>query len=421
MISATASGQGKTSITAALARFHSRQGKRVRVFKCGPDFIDPMVLERASGAPAYQLDLWMCGEAHCRELLHNAAREVDLILVEGMMGLYDGEPSSADLAVALGLPVVAVIDAGAMAQTFGALALGLAQYREDVTMAGVIANRVGSAGHARMLAASLPAALPLLAAFPKNPALSLPERHLGLVQAMELPDLAVRLDHWADAYAEHGQPELPAPVEFIPIERETVAPLLRGIHIAVARDTAFSFIYQANLDCLREMGAHVSFFSPLTDTALPHCDALWLPGGYPELHLAVLDANHAMKNAIRAHQTAGKPILAECGGMLYLFESLSDVNGNRANMAGLLPGEAAMQPRLAAIGLQAVDLGAGELRGHSFHYSRAQTELTPLARGRSPKGGATAEAVYRMGRLTASYIHAYFPSNPEAAAVLFSP
>jgi cobyrinic acid a,c-diamide synthase len=128
-----------------------------------------------------------------------------------------------------------------------------------------------------------------------------------------------------------------------------------------------------------------------------------------------------MKNAIRAHHKAGKPILAECGGMLYLFESLSDVNGNRANMTGLLPGEAAMQPRLAAIGLQAVDLGAGELRGHSFHYSRAQTELTPLARGRSPKGGATAEAVYRIGRLTASYIHAYFPSNPDATAALFSP
>ncbi|WP_266158692.1 AAA family ATPase, partial [Dyella silvatica] len=204
LVSAPASGQGKTSVTAALARWHSRQGRRVRVFKTGPDFLDPMVLQRASRHPVYQLDLWMAGEADVRARLYAAAAEADLILVEGVMGLFDGSLSSADLAQRLGLPVLAVIDGSAMAQTFGALATGLARYREGLQVHGVAANRIGSAYHAQLLADSLPADLHWLGALPRDPSLALPERHLGLVAAAELGDIDTRLDALADAWATHA-------------------------------------------------------------------------------------------------------------------------------------------------------------------------------------------------------------------------
>ncbi len=194
LIGAPASGQGKTCVTAAITRFHALQGRRVQVFKTGPDFIDPLFLARAAGRPAYQLDLWMGGETHCRSLLSAAASEADLILVEGAMGLFDGSPSSADLAAAFGLPVLAVIDAGAMAQTFGAIAYGLAHYRDGIRLAGVVANRVGGPAHAGMLESALPPGIRMKAALPHDARLALPERHLGLVQASELDDLELRLD-----------------------------------------------------------------------------------------------------------------------------------------------------------------------------------------------------------------------------------
>ncbi|MEK8029741.1 cobyrinate a,c-diamide synthase [Ideonella sp. DXS29W] len=426
MVSAPASGQGKTSVTAAIARAHVRRGRRVRVFKTGPDFIDPMILARACGAPVHQLDLFMGGLAHCQSLLHAAAQSADLVLVEGVMGLFDGQPSSADLAAAFGLPVLAVIDASAMAQTFGALALGLASYRADTRVVGVVANRVGSLGHARMVGSSLPTRLPLAAALRRDAELALPERHLGLVQAMEMPELDALLDRWADAWDAAATAAFePEPVAFPAPQRSDAEPMadrpLAGTRIAVANDHAFSFIYPANLDVLRDLGAELVFFSPLADASLPACDALWLPGGYPELHAAALSRHTAMHHAIGRHIAQDKPLLAECGGLLYLLESLTDTQGQRHAMAGALPGHAVMGQRLAALGLQAVSLPEGELRGHSFHYSTLSTEMQPAARGRHPHGGATAEAVYRQGRLTASYIHHYFASNPQATAALFRP
>ena len=420
MISAPASGQGKTSVTAAIARHHARLGQRVRVFKTGPDFLDPMLLARASGHPVFQLDLFMGAADHCRQLLAEAAAEADLVLVEGVMGLYDGYPSSADLARLFGLPVLAVIDAGAMAQTFGALAHGLATYQPGLRMAGVVANRVGSPKHARMVGESLPPHLPLVAALGRDAGLSMPERHLGLVQAMELPDLDARLDRWADVWAQAVAPGFEAPeVAFEPQPAAPIDRLLDGITVAVARDTALSFVYPANVRCLQSLGAQIAWFSPLRDAELPRCDALWLPGGYPELHAPALFASRAMAESIRAHDAAGKPVLAECGGLLYLLDTLVDLEGTRHAMAGVLPGEAVMQRRLAALGLQAVDLPEGAVRGHTFHYSSLSTPLAPIARATSPNGGGAAEAVYRRGRLTASYVHTYFPSNPRAVAAWF--
>jgi cobyrinic acid a,c-diamide synthase len=362
----------------------------------------------------------MGGEAHCRELLSQAAQTADLILIEGVMGLFDGAPSSADLAVTFGIPVLAVIDAGAMAQTFGALAHGLSSYRADLPFAGVLANRVASTGHADMLKTSVRADTHYYGAVFRDADMTLPERHLGLVQADEIADLDVRLDLIASKFADTDLAQLPPVVTFTaPPVNAAVPALLQGVRIAVARDDAFAFIYPANLDTLRELGATLSFFSPLVDTELPPADALYLPGGYPELHLDSIANNTQMRDSIRQHHTAGKPIVAECGGMLALLDSLTDKNGKRAEMMGIMAGDAVMQPRLTALALQTVTLPAGTLRGHTYHHSRLTTELAPIALGACPNGYKTAEAVYRIGNLTASYIHAYFPSNPLAVAVLF--
>ena len=421
LIAAPASGQGKTTVTAALARLHRNQGRTVRVFKCGPDFLDPMILERASGAPVYQLDMWMVGEQESRRLLWEAAAEADLILIEGVMGLFDGTPSSADLARHFGVPVLAVIDGTAMAQTFGALALGLARYQPDLPFAGVLANRVGTLRHAQLLEGSLTEGLRWYGALSRETGIELPSRHLGLVQASELNDLDARLDAAADALAGSCQVSLPPAVEFAAPQPLAAEPLLAGVCIGVARDEAFAFTYNASLDLLRAMGAELVFFSPIHDQQLPACDSLYLPGGYPELHHQALAANSGMLRAIREHHHAGKPLLAECGGMLYLLDALTDVDGQRAELLGLLAGEAVMQKRLAALALQAVDLPEGSLRGHTYHHSLTSTECTPIARGVSPNGGRGAEAVYRSGRMTASYVHFYFPSNPTAVAQLFAP
>lgn len=421
LVAAPASGQGKTTVTAALARLHRNQGRRVRVFKCGPDFLDPMIHERASGAPVYQLDLWMVGADESRRLLWEAAGEADLILIEGVMGLFDGTPSSADLARHFGVPVLAVIDGTAMAQTFGALALGLARYQPDLPFAGVLANRVGTLRHAQLLEHSLTEGLRWYGGLSRETAIELPSRHLGLVQASELNDLDARLDAAATALGSSCEVALPPAVEFAPPLPRAIEPLLAGVRIAVARDEAFAFTYGASLQLLREMGAELRFFSPLHDPAPPECDSLYLPGGYPELHHPALAANTSMLAAIRAHHHAGKPLLAECGGMLYLLDALTDVDGVCAELLGLLPGAAVMQKRLAALALQSVELPEGTLRGHTYHHSLTSTEQIPIARGVSPNGGRGAEAVYRLGRMTASYVHFYFPSNPVAIAELLRP
>jgi cobyrinic acid a,c-diamide synthase len=383
LIAAPASGQGKTTVTAALARLHSRAGKRVRVFKCGPDFLDPMILARASGAPVYQLDLWMVGEAETRRLLWQAAGEADLILIEGVMGLFDGNPSAADLARRLEVPVLGVIDAGAMAQTFGAMAYGLAHFQPGLPFAGVLANRTGSERHNGILRDSLAPGMRWFGGLPRSAALELPRRHLGLIQAEELADLDARLDAAADALLASAGELLPAPVGFAAPVAPASESLLAGVRIGVARDTSFAFLYQANLDLLRELGAELVFFSPLADAGLPEVDSLYLPGGYPELHLRQLADNRSMLDAIRAHHAAGKPLLAECGGMLYLLEALTDKQGASAELLGLLPGRAVMQPRLAALALQEVEVPEGRLRGHTYHHSVLDCAQAPLARGRT--------------------------------------
>ena len=418
-ITAPGSNHGKTTITAALARYHVEQGRKVRVFKSGPDFLDPMILERACGLPVYQLDLWMIGESECRRLLYEAALEADLILIEGVMGLFDGEPCSADIAELFSVPVLAAIDATGSAQTVGAIAYGLANYRPNLLFAGVLANNVASPRHNEMILQGMPPDLRYFGGIPRDNRFVLPERHLGLVQAEEVHDLESRMSAAAAAIAATGLADLPEAVEFISPALKAPAQLLAGIRIGIARDTVFSFIYAANLDLLRAMGATLVFFSPLADAALPEVDSIYLPGGYPELHLQTLQDNRAMKSALQTHFQQGKPIYAECGGMLYLLESLTDKAGNRADMVGLLPGHAIMQNRLKGLGFQSAPMPGGLLRSHTFHHSLIESPLVPAAFGERVQNTSEGEAIYQLNRLTASYLHCYFASNPIAAAQLF--
>ena len=419
MISAPASGSGKSMITAALARLHRNAGRDVRVFKHGPDFLDPMVLEQASGNPVYQLHPWMTGEAECRWRLARAAQDADLILVEGSMGLFDGEPSSADLAMLADIPVIPVIDAWGMAQTFGAVAGGLATYRPDLRLSQVIANRVGSPGHGKMLVPAMPEGIELLGAVPRHEALSIPDRHLGIVQASELPELDASLDAAAEVLGEAGLDQLPEPVRLQSGPPEPAPRLLEGTRIAIARDAAMAFSYRANTDLLEAMGAELEFFSPLRDSRLPPADALWLPGGYPELHAATLAANRSMREAIVQHHGAGKPILAECGGLMYCLDELVDEAGQAHPMLGLLPGRSVMTGKLMGLGIQSLEMEAGTLRGHTFHHSRLETDMEATAHTRRGAWDTPGEPVFTRDGLTATYFHAYFPSSPQATAALF--
>ncbi|MEZ9599121.1 cobyrinate a,c-diamide synthase [Vibrio sp. 10N.286.46.A8] len=420
VVGAPSSGSGKTTVVAALARALVQQGKKVRVFKTGPDFIDPQFLSIASDTPTYQLDLWMCGEAECQHLIYQAALEADVILIEGVMGMFDGKCSSADIAAKFNLPMLAVVDAGAMAQTFGAIVNGLSTFRDDVDVFGVVANRVGSERHAEMLKESLKPETEFCGWLPKDMDLSLPERHLGLVQAQELDDIEERLNHAAKLLLEHGDIPLPTaqafekPKQALPARHES----LTGHTIAVARDNSFAFLYQANLDLLIELGAKLSFFSPLAHDDLPVCDALYLPGGYPELHMDKLALNHALKQQIITHIEQGKPCLAECGGMLYLNKALTDTESQTENMVGALNAKATMQKKLAALGILEANFNGQMLRGHTFHYSKTDSKETVLTQPESQYGRPT-DPVWIKHRTIASYAHWYFPYNPDLVAKIF--
>ena len=433
LVAAPASGQGKTTVTSALARLHARQGRRVRVFKCGPDFLDPHWHTLASGAPVYQLDLWMTGEADCRARLSAAAADADLIIVEGVMGLFDGTPSAADLARRFGLHVLAVVDASAMAGTFGALAFGLQHYQSGLPWAGVLANRVAGTGHSDMLRDSLNQPQDWLGALMHNPALVLPERHLGLTVASEVPDALMRLDAAADALAETPLGRMTLEdlqrwnTEFQPAEncaKQATTRLLQGKVIAVARDAAFCFLYAANLDNLQAMGADLSFFSPLENEAVPACDAVWLPGDYPELHADKIAASTLTREGLAQHIAAGLPVWAECGGMMALLDTLVTVDGKSHAQWGLLSGVVSMQKRLAALGPQQLTLKSGTLRGHTFHFSTTATTMQAATRTARPDAAVlqdAGEAMWQQRSVRASYFHAWFPSSPSAVAELFSP
>lgn len=426
LIAAPSSGSGKTTLTAALARWHVRQGRTVRIFKAGPDYIDPMILQQACDAPVYSLDPGMMSEDHCRHLLYQAASEADLILIEGVMGLFDGHYSAALIARTFNIPLLLTVDARAMAETFAAIVYGLGQSDDSLLVWGCAANRIASPRHEEMVREGVAQHPKLNIAFkgslPRDAAISFPERHLGLAQAQEIQDLHTRLDRAADHLHDQALTQLPPAVSFYPAQQPTQQPeianhQLKDKTIAVARDQAFSFVYAANLDFLREQGARLVFTSPLKDTALPDCDMVYFPGGYPELHAEQLSQNTSYLESVRQFQ--GR-IVAECGGMIYLSATLTLLQGEQFSLCNCLPLTTQLHDKLQAIGWQHDETPSGKFLAHSFHYSSTEPLASSLTCHQAQTHrGAPGEMIYSHNNIIASYLHWYFYSNPEAAIALF--
>lgn len=423
VLAAPASGSGKTTAALALIAALRRAGERVQPFKVGPDYIDPSHLGAAAGRAPYNLDSFFLDHAGLRGLFADAMAGATVAVVEGVMGMFDGrqgaagEGSTADAAAALAAPVILVVDAGGMAASIAALARGFADFDGRVHVAGVIANRVGSERHAELLREALGAmGLPLLGWIPKSPSLALPERHLGLVLAGEagldraaIESAGERLDVAGILRIARAAPPLPPGREVFPEARPPRA------RLGWAEDAAFRFTYPETRDLLGRLGAEVVPFRPLVDERLPAVDALYLGGGYPELRAEALEANAPMRAAIRAFRG---PILAECGGYLYLAQGLAGPDGVRRAMVGLVPGEGAMVDRpvlgyreVVALGESPVALPGWTFRGHEFHYARLAASASPAWR----QAGGEAVEGYTDGRVLASFIHLYLLAAPAAA------
>jgi cobyrinic acid a,c-diamide synthase len=435
VVAGVGSGVGKTTVTIGLLEALRRRGLVVQPFKVGPDFIDPGFHALVAGRPSYSLDGWMCSRDYVRTTVACRAADADLALIEGVMGCYDGrgatsdEGSTAEVAKWLGAPVVLVVDAGAMARSAGAVVLGFERFDPDLQLAGVLFNRAAGDTHWQWLRESMAGrcrAIPL-GYLPRRDALVLPERHLGLVTAAEhgLPGrLLGELSGVMASSIDLGQ--------LLALARSDVAPVRRAdegspgptrARVGVARDAAFQFYYPANLDLLRDAGAELIFWSPLHDTVLPDVDALYLGGGYPEVHARALASNATMRAAVRAFAATGHPIYAECGGLLYLAEALEDESGRLHPMVGHLPTIGRMVPQRLAVGYVEVEVtrptllgpAGTRVRGHEFHSSRIDAVPERVARAYAVRTGGTgrprAEG-YLVGETLMSYVHLHFGSNP---------
>ncbi|MGE4559548.1 MAG: cobyrinate a,c-diamide synthase, partial [Desulfobulbus sp.] len=355
LIAGTHSGCGKTTLTLGVMAALARRGLAVQPFKCGPDFIDPSLHRMVTGRISRNLDVRMCGADFVRRSFARNGSGCGCAVVEGVMGLFDGgEGSAAVLAQTLALPVVLVIDVRSAAESVAAVAHGFATLDPALPLAGIICNRVGSDKHQQMIAEAIAAHcdLPIIGFLPRNEAVSIPSRHLGLHMGEEHPLRGEGLEQLVGLIEAHLDLDLLLRIagQRKQVAENPAAPLVeRGapVRLGVARDAAFCFYYEDNLDLLREAGAELVFFSPLNDTELPAgLQGLYLGGGYPELHAPALSENRAMREQIRSFAEGGRPVYAECGGFMYLCQSITDQAGARFPMAGLYPFAARMQPRL---------------------------------------------------------------------------
>jgi len=421
------SRSGKTTLTLGLLRALARAGHRVASAKSGPDYIDPAFHAAASGEPCLNLDAWAMRPELLAALVRQLGRDSELILCEGVMGLFDGLGateigSTADLAERLGWPVVLAVDAAGQAASVTALLEGFSRHRTEVGVAGVIFNRVGSARHGAVLAEATRTVLPELAILgmvPCDPALVLPERHLGLVQAGEHGDLEAFLERAARVVGEAC--DLPTLVGLarpaqLAESRAKVAPLPPlGQRIAVARDVAFGFAYRSVLEGWHEAGAELVFFSPLADeTPGDDADAVYLPGGYPELHARRLAANRQFLGGLRAAAARGAAIYGECGGFMVLGQGLIDAQGERRPMAALLPVTTSFAKPSLHLGYREARLACATplgpvgavFRGHEFHYaSLVETDGPPLFQVADGAGTSLGLAGAARGSVAGSFLH----------------
>lgn len=415
IIGAPSSGSGKTMFTLGLLRALHRRGLCVQPFKCGPDYIDPMYHSLAARRESVNLDSFMAGGNHLREIYCRYSEGADVMPVEGVMGLLDGysrdKGSSAELSRLLHVPVVLVVDACSTAYSAAALLYGFRRFGRGTEIAGVVFNRVASPSHYSFLKeAAQDAGIEPLGYLPRDNGFAAPSRHLGLsTEAVATFDPVI--EKLADAVAQHV--DLERLLELTVCEERlnyVPQPVLenRGLRIAAARDEAFNFIYRANLDRLRELGT-VSFFSPLRDAHLPEADFIYLPGGFPEFFLEPLEKNVSLRQEIGRQAENGAHILAECGGMMYLCRAIRSTEGKPYEMCGVLPVEATMEKMRLQLGYREIavteDFG---LRGHEFHYSRLTEELPSVARQFSARGEETGTSLYRYKNVIAGYTHLYW-------------
>jgi cobyrinic acid a,c-diamide synthase len=445
LIAGAASGVGKTTVTLAITAAALRRGLIVQTFKGGPDYLDAGHQTRIAGRASRNLDTWMLSHKTNRDIVRKAAHGADVLIAEGMMGLFDGKDatvmgSSAEIARLLQLPIILVVDAARSAGSIAAIVLGFETFDPSLPIAGVILNRVASDRHFRILEAAILSrcGVPVLGWLPRDASIAIPERHLGLHTAEEQPEsgLHAQLNTLASLAERHldlnriftlrcglDLAEVPSP----PLSAK--APM----RIGIARDAAFSFYYQDNLDLLRELGAETVSFSPLQDRCLPEpLHAIYLGGGYPELHAHQLSSNTSMLRALREFAASRRPIYAECGGMMYLTRSLTDKEGNRHDMAGVLPFAVEMTNKLVGFGYVTVQFAqdcllgpAGtSIRGHSFHHSRilgASEAPASYLVHYSLSGRRESEGFSQPNtNILASYIHLHFRANPVVAQNLLA-
>ncbi len=443
VLAGVSSGVGKTTLAVGVLEAFRRRGLTVQAFKVGPDFIDPGFHTLVTGRPSYSLDGWMCSREYVVTTVARQAADADLALIEGVMGCFDGregkseEGSTAQIAKWLAAPVILVVDARAMARSAGAVVLGFERFDPDLNLAGVIFNRVASEAHYRCLLESMEGScrsIPL-GFLPRRESLGLPERHLGLVTAAEQGLSRQFLDELAGA--------IEATVDLdrlLSLARSSVAPGTQvgtapgasagwvspariKARIGVASDLAFQFYYPANFDLLRGAGAELVFWSPLQDADLPEVDALYLGGGYPEVYARELSGNQRMLKAVKEFAASGRPIYAECGGLMYLAEGVEDEGGELHPMVGLLPTTVRMKPKRLTLGYAEVEVTretplapAGTIvRGHEFHVSRIDEVPTSVPRAytvRMRRRDATRAEGYLVGNALISYVHLHFGSNP---------
>ena len=439
VIAGVASGVGKTTLTLGLLEALRRRGLVVQPFKVGPDFIDPGFHALVAGRSSHNLDGWLCSREFVRDMVARRAADADLALVEGVMGCFDGrgatsdEGSTAEIAKWLGAPVILVVDAGAMARSAGAIVLGFERFDPDLDLAGVVFNRVAGEAHWTWLREAVAGRCRAvsLGYLPHRDSFSLPERHLGLITASEhglsralLDELVAAIEATVDVDALLRLARSAVAASDAELARSRGG---RGVtdraRIGVARDVAFQFYYPANLDLLRAAGGELVFWSPLDDADLPDVDALYLGGGYPEVHAERLAANVPMRDAVRAFALSGRPVYAECGGLLYLTDALEDQRGVLRPMVGLLPTVGRMAPSRLTLGYAEVEVTRTTplgppgtvVRGHEFHASRIDEVPDRVDRAytvRTSRGGPSRAEGYLIGEALMSYVHLHFGSNP---------
>lgn len=419
LIAAPSSNSGKTTITLGLLKALFNRGLRVQSFKCGPDYIDPILHFKASAVPGINLDTFMCSASHVKNLYAHYSEKSEVNVVEGVMGLFDGadkmKGSSAEIACLLGLPVILVVNAKAMAYSAAALIYGFKNFNPDINLSGIIFNHVNTESHYSFLKdACLDAGVEPLGYLASQKDIEIPGRHLGLSisSGINFETISTNIANSLEKTVNINRLlDLTSQARRIP--QKLIVPLQPPnpvYKIAVARDDAFSFTYYENIEALRQIG-EVLFFSPLKDEKIPACDLLYLAGGYPELFLEELSSNTSMLNSVYTHCSNHGKTYAECGGMMYLGKSITDKHGKVFNMTGFLPVSTSMENPKLHLGYRSVIMDEVTIKGHEFHYSTCN-ELEDVCieacSVKNAKGLEVDSKIYKKSSTLASYIHLYW-------------